>query len=166
MSESITVTHPNGYSGVLFGESSMSIFKGDKEVLHTGFRNAGLRSAEDLYSYLEKVPVLLSSLGLMSDDEIVTSDLTADQIIDRVSVYYSISKDKILSSLRSVEVVKARNVAMFLCRTLLDMKYEDIGEVFGGRKHTTVMHSCSMVAGDISLSKDIESIRGSFSEAV
>ena len=35
----IMVEHENGYYGCLYGESSMSIFKGDQEVLHTGFRN-------------------------------------------------------------------------------------------------------------------------------
>ena len=35
----IMVEHENGYCGILYGKSSMSIFKGDQEVLHTGFRN-------------------------------------------------------------------------------------------------------------------------------
>ena len=57
--EVIRVEHPNGYSGVLYGESSMSISKDGKEVLHTGFRNKDINSKEKLYEQLEKMPRLM-----------------------------------------------------------------------------------------------------------
>ena len=54
MSKHIQVEHPNGYYGELYGKSSLSIFKGTREVFHTGFRN--IETAEELYEVLEEYP--------------------------------------------------------------------------------------------------------------
>ena len=54
MSKHIQVEHPNGYYGELYGKSSLSIFKGTKEVFHTGFRS--IETAEELYQVLEEYP--------------------------------------------------------------------------------------------------------------
>lgn len=58
----IKVEHPNGYSGVLYGKRSMVIFKDGKEVLHTGFRNKNIKTADDLYKVLEEQPKLMKIL--------------------------------------------------------------------------------------------------------
>lgn len=55
----IQVEHPNGYSGVLYGRRSMSIFKDGREVLHTGFRNKNIQTEKDLYEILEEQPKLM-----------------------------------------------------------------------------------------------------------
>lgn len=55
----IIVKHPNGYSGMMYGESSLTIFDSHmREVLHTGSRNA--ESAEELYNTLELMPGFVS----------------------------------------------------------------------------------------------------------
>lgn len=59
----IYVKHPNGFSGKLYGKSSMSIYDiNGKEVLHAGFRNASIDSEEALYEHLETFPKFLSML--------------------------------------------------------------------------------------------------------
>ena len=50
----IMVEHENGYYGCLYGKSSMSIFKDNKEVLHTGFRN--INTPDELYEILSEMP--------------------------------------------------------------------------------------------------------------
>lgn len=51
----ITVRHPNGYTGVLYGESSFAIMDKDgKEVMHTGFRN--INTADEVYETLDNYP--------------------------------------------------------------------------------------------------------------
>ena len=57
----IMVEHENGYYGCLYGKSSMSIFKGDKEVLHTGFRN--INTADELYEELSEMPSFMEKLA-------------------------------------------------------------------------------------------------------
>ena len=58
----------------------------------------------------------------------------------------------------SAEISTARNVAMFILRDYLELKYEKIGQIFGGRKHTTVMHGCDNVDEDKDLKKQAEEI--------
>ena len=84
--------------------------------------------------------------------------LTPDMVISAVSNYYDLTPDKLTSKLRSAEISKARNVAMFICRDYLELKYEKIGQLFGGRKHTTVMHGCDNVDEDSEVKKEAEAI--------
>ncbi len=84
--------------------------------------------------------------------------LTPDIVINAVANYYDLTPDKITSKLRSAEISTARNVAMFICRDYLELKYEKIGQIFGGRKHTTVMHGCDNVDENPSLKNQAEEI--------
>ena len=62
----IRVSHPNGYSGVLYGESSMSIYYDGREVLHTGFRS--INTKEELYKRLEEMPEFIAMLIKTSEE--------------------------------------------------------------------------------------------------
>ena len=84
--------------------------------------------------------------------------LTPDIVINAVANYYDLTPDKITSKLRSAEISTARNVAMFICRDYLELKYEKIGQIFGGRKHTTVMHGCDNVDENQELKSQAEEI--------
>ncbi len=70
-----------------------------------------------------------------------TPELTADQIMETTSEYYGVSIDDLRGQSRSRVLVNARQVAMYLCRELTDMSLPRIGQAFGGRDHTTVMHA-------------------------
>ncbi|PWJ69172.1 chromosomal replication initiator protein DnaA [Ruminococcaceae bacterium R-25] len=94
-------------------------------------------------------------------DPLVTGNkkyLTPDIVINAVANYYDLTPDKLTSKLRSAEISTARNVAMFICRDYLELKYEKIGQIFGGRKHTTVMHGCDNVDEDKDLKKQADEI--------
>ncbi len=84
--------------------------------------------------------------------------ITVEVVIDAVSKYYDITPDKLLSNVRSADIVNARSVAMYICRDLLGMQYTKIGEFFGGKKHSTVMHACNKLADDESLMSDVKII--------
>jgi chromosomal replication initiator protein len=70
-----------------------------------------------------------------------TPELTAEQIMDATSEYYGVSMDDLRGQSRSRVLVNARQVAMYLCRELTDLSLPRIGQAFGGRDHTTVMHA-------------------------
>ncbi|MCR5047527.1 MAG: chromosomal replication initiator protein DnaA [Saccharofermentans sp.] len=84
--------------------------------------------------------------------------ITVEVVIDAVSKYYDITPDKLLSNVRSADIVNARSVAMYICRDLLGMQYTKIGEFFGGKKHSTVMHACNKLADDPALMSDVKVI--------
>jgi chromosomal replication initiator protein len=68
-----------------------------------------------------------------------------------------------LSSPRTANVVRPRQVAMYLAKTLTLRSLPEIGRRFGGRDHTTVLHAVrkieALVAKDVSLSEEVESLK-------
>jgi len=68
-------------------------------------------------------------------------ELTADEIMQATSEYFGVSVEDLTGQSRSRVLVNARQVAMYLCRELTDLSLPRIGQAFGGRDHTTVMHS-------------------------
>ncbi|MEV6704685.1 chromosomal replication initiator protein DnaA [Micromonospora wenchangensis] len=68
-------------------------------------------------------------------------EITADQIMVSTSEYFGVSLEDLRGHSRSRVLVNARQVAMYLCRELTDLSLPRIGQAFGGRDHTTVMHA-------------------------
>ncbi len=68
-------------------------------------------------------------------------EITAPAIMLETAKFYSVSIDDLTGQSRSRTLVTARQVAMYLCRELTDLSLPRIGELFGGRDHTTVMHA-------------------------
>jgi chromosomal replication initiator protein len=69
------------------------------------------------------------------------AEVTPSTIIAQTATYFGITVDQITSGARTRTLVTARQIAMYLCRELTDMPLIRIGEEFGGRDHTTVMHA-------------------------
>ena len=76
---------------------------------------------------------------LITDDDAV--EITAATIIAQTAAYFGLTIDDICGASRSRVLVTARQIAMYLCRELTDMSLPKIGQAFGGRDHTTVMHA-------------------------
>ena len=68
-------------------------------------------------------------------------DISSDLIISECVRYFGLQRDEFLSKSRSRPLVQARQVAMYLCRELTPLSLPKIGDAFGGRDHTTVMHA-------------------------
>jgi len=82
--------------------------------------------------------------------------LTTASIIDEVEKYYNLPKGSLVSQRRPKSVSYPRQVAMYLCREIADMKLPDIGRDFGGRNHTTVMHAVNKISEDMKTQADVE----------
>jgi chromosomal replication initiator protein len=67
-----------------------------------------------------------------------------------VSEYYKVKLDDLKAKKRTRNVSYPRQIAMFLCRELTDNSLPKIGNEFGGRDHTTVIHACEKIAGELS----------------
>lgn len=81
-----------------------------------------------------------------------TRQVTIELIQDIVSSYYGLKIDDFKSSRRTRNVAFPRQIAMYLCRKLTDTSLPKIGEEFGGRDHTTVIHAYEKISQ--SLKKD------------
>lgn len=88
---------------------------------------------------------------------------TADDVIDLVAKYFKLTRTDLVGGDRRKEFMVPRQICMYLIREVLDHSYETIGESFGGRNHTTVLHSCNKIItemnGDSRILKDINALK-------
>ncbi len=84
-------------------------------------------------------------------------------IIKRVAEFYDITEAEMIGKRRSADLVLPRQVAMRLCQILTEASLNQIGEKFGGRDHTTVMHACDkvnkMIKNDKNFAEEFERIK-------
>ncbi len=94
-------------------------------------------------------------LGLAEVKNIVKSSnrpkksFSVKDIIKTIADFYNINEQSIYDKTRKKEVVKPRQVIMYILREDYDVSYPSIGEKLGGRDHTTVIHSCEKIKGEI-----------------
>lgn len=88
---------------------------------------------------------------------------TLDDVITVVSNYYKIDRSVLTGLERRREVIIPRQICMYLIRELLNQSYETIGENFGGKNHTTVLHSCNKIIAqmkqDQRLMRDVNTLK-------
>ena len=72
--------------------------------------------------------------------------VTIDNIQKTVVEYYKIRLADLLSKKRTRSIVRPRQLAMALCKELTNHSLPEIGDAFGGRDHTTVLHACRKIA--------------------
>ena len=82
---------------------------------------------------------------------------TADSIIETVCKYFDITRQDIIGKKKSKDVVEPRMIAIYLISEILEMPLVSIGKIFGGRDHTTIMHSRDKISDEIKTSHKIKS---------
>jgi chromosomal replication initiator protein len=91
--------------------------------------------------------------------------ITIDSIIDAVCDYFNLQPDQLKSKRKTADLVRARQMAMFLCRKYISTSLKAIGQRFGGRDHSTVIHALNSVEEgikiDMSIKSDIDNIEAS-----
>lgn len=90
-------------------------------------------------------------------------NVSVKHVVSKVAEFYGIDEESIYEKTRRREVVRPRQVIMYLLREDFSVSYPTIGTKLGGRDHTTVIHSCEKikreVVGDSNLAKEIQDIR-------
>ena len=86
--------------------------------------------------------------------------ISIDQVQKAVTDYYTIKINSLLSKKRTKDVVFARQVAIYLSRELTDLSLNSIGESFGRRDHTTIIHSYNKIKNKIKKDKNFKNIIG------
>jgi chromosomal replication initiator protein len=75
--------------------------------------------------------------------------ISMEKVQRLVSEYFHIKVSDMRSKRRTKSVAEPRQIAMYLIRTLTTHSFPEIGEYFGGRDHTTVLHACNKVSKDV-----------------
>jgi chromosomal replication initiator protein len=102
------------------------------------------------FANLNRQPVDLALAEIVLKDLIPDGsgpEITAAMIMGQTASYFGLSIEDLCGSSRSRVLVNARQIAMYLCRELTDLSLPKIGQHFGGRDHTTVMHAERKIAG-------------------
>jgi chromosomal replication initiator protein len=74
-----------------------------------------------------------------------TPHAPVDLVIQAVAASFSFSPDELRGTRRSRKIVEARQIAMYLTKEITEYTNTEIGQIFGGREHSTVMHACQRV---------------------
>jgi chromosomal replication initiator protein len=85
--------------------------------------------------------------GVLAEDE--RNQVSAEAIREAVAREWGVTVDGLISKKRTKELTVPRQVAMYLIRERLDASLVDIGRLFGGRDHSTVIHSVNKVEGEL-----------------
>ena len=96
------------------------------------------------FASLNRQPVDLGLAEIVLKDLIPEAggpEITATTIMAQTATYFSLTLDDLCGTSRSRVLVNARQIAMYLCRELTELSLPKIGQTFGGRDHTTVMHA-------------------------
>ncbi len=81
------------------------------------------------------------------------NDITIDKVQRVVCDYFNITRDTLLSKSRKRQIVQARQIAMYMSRTLINCSLSTIGSEIGGKDHATVLHACTTVTDLMSTDK-------------
>jgi chromosomal replication initiator protein len=130
-----------------------------------------ISALSNLISFMEimKQPITLEIAQKRLRDVIATAPVISIEIIQKaVADTYSLSVNDLKGKKRTQKIVYPRQLAMYICREMTDFSTTEIGEAFGGRDHTTVMHSIekiqSLFITDPALDSKIEGLKRTVKE--
>lgn len=110
------------------------------------------------YALLEEKPISLDLAKIILKDMVRESMkiISVEMIQKTVSQFFGINLTDLRAKKRNKNIVLARQVAMYLSRKLANMSFPEIGNAFGGKDHTTVLHSCKKIELDIENNEDLK----------
>ena len=109
---------------------------------------------------------ILEIKNLLKNNKKDKKSISSEDVVDIVSSFYNLDRDSIYQKTRRREIVKPRQIVMYILREDCGISYPTIGHKLGGRDHTTVIHSCEKVKKDMKLdsvlTQELEQIRAMF----
>ncbi len=104
--------------------------------------------------------------NLLKNNTKPKKNVSVREIVKTISDFYDIEENAIYEKSRRKEVVKPRQIIMYILRTDFNVSYPSIGDKLGGRDHTTVIHSCKKIEDELKennlLEQELEQIRSMF----
>ena len=138
------------------------------ETLPTNIRELeGALNTVIMQAQLKQKELTLNDVkNLIKNSAKPKKNLSPKEIIKIIADFYNISEESIYEKTRKKEIIKPRQITMYILREDFNISYPSIGEKMGGRDHTTVIHSCEKIKNDLKydtlLSQEINQIRSMF----
>lgn len=98
---------------------------------------------------------LLDIKNLIKDNARPKKSVSAKDVVKRVAEFYEVDEESIYEKTRRKEIVKPRQLIMYILREDFHVSYPAIGHKLGNRDHTTVIHSCDKIRRDLKESADL-----------
>lgn len=110
------------------------------------------------YSLLEEKPVSLALAKIILKDVVqeTIKTISVETIQKTVADFFHISLSELNTKRRNKNIVFPRQIAMYLTRQLTNLSFPEIGEAFGGKDHTTVLHSFKKIDAELKLSRELK----------
>lgn len=102
--------------------------------------------------------IVSDALGIKNLKIDKTNKTDANKIISVVADYYSVSIEQIKGKGRKAQITLARHIAIYLIRELLDLPYVEIGTLFSGRDHSTIIYSIENISNLLKTDKELEAV--------
>lgn len=93
-----------------------------------------------------------------NQQEEIKNSLSPDKIISVVCDYFNVSYQDLIGKKKSKEIVEPRMISIYLISELLNLPLVNIGKIFGGRDHTTIMHSRDKITQDLKINKKTQTL--------
>ena len=111
-------------------------------------------------SRLVKQPITLSLAEELLKDHITPSErkeITSELIIEIVADHYNLKTSDLASVTKKKTISYPRQIAMYLCRELTNVPLVTVGELLGGRDHSTVIHGCEKISTELQTNEQLKS---------
>jgi chromosomal replication initiator protein len=97
----------------------------------------------------DRVLSIMEIKNLLKNSAKPKKNVSVKDVVKTIADFYNISEEIIYNKTRKKEVVKPRQIIMYILREDLSISFPSIGEKLGGRDHTTVIHSCEKIKNEL-----------------
>ncbi|MCF7869956.1 MAG: chromosomal replication initiator protein DnaA [Candidatus Omnitrophica bacterium] len=120
------------------------------------------------YSLIESKTITVELVKGILKDMVreISTRVTPEIILDKVSRFYGVEKEDLKKSKRSKTLVLPRQIAMFLTRELTESSFPEIGGFFGGKHHTNILYACKKIRRDLAKDEKLKTTINSLTQEI